>query len=329
MVRRSLFAAALLLTVDSASASVDVTSTSGCALQGKISFSTSVWAASTGGVQLASLYYAERRVELTELPTDSTYGRARVEIRREVVPSIRVVGWAPADGLQLTIRNDAVVVPDHVWVRRGAAVHLTQPKPGEFSVEPRYATFGKVRANVSCGDLALGFEPAPASPTTPATTHRFKGKSTALFDAPNGKQVFTLDLLGSPSSFDVEIRETKGAWLHFQFASGEKIDGWLRAKDLVQPKEEESDAYGALGGLGLSGIGAKSTPVAMVATKDTAVYLDTAKSATVAGTLEKGAKVRAWPAAPGFTMITTWDNDIAPPPGKSFFVLTDDLKISP
>jgi len=321
-------ACALVLVVDTATASVDTDPVGACTLSGKVSLSTTVYSAATSGSALAVLNWTERRIDVTSLPSDSLVGRAHVDARREK-PSMRVVGWMPAESLPFATKADVVVVPDHVWIRGGAALRVLQPKAGDLEIEPRFPTFGKLRAGVGCGDLKLGTDSPKAGPTGPSKTYRFKSKSTKLYDAAGGKQVFTLELLGATNTLDLEIRETKGAWHHLQWASNETVDGWLRAQDLVPVKDDDEGVFGALGGLGLSGSGKSVATAAMIAGRDTSVFLDTAKSALVAGVLEKGAKVRATPSAPGFSAITLWDHDVSAPAGKEFHVATADLQSAP
>lgn len=329
MFRRALLATALLLTVDSARASVDALATSGCAISGKVTLSTTVFSAALGGVALAQLNYVPRKFELTELPSDSSKGRAHVDARTDT-PSIHVVGYAPADAFPIANKVDVTVVAGHVVIRNGSALRILQPQPGDFVVEPKFPSFAKVRGAIACSDLVLGTNYTGVPDSSPGKDYHFKTKTTALYDAPFGKSIFSLELLGTTASYVVEIHESKGAWHHFQSTGPEKIDGWLRAQDLVPLKEDEDSVFGALGGLGLSGIGGtKPAPLPMIALRDSGVFLDTAKTATVAGVLEKGAKVRALPAAPGFSLITTWDNEVSAPAGKSFYVLTADLTAAP
>lgn len=313
--------------IDSAHASGDVSVSSGCTVSGKCSFSTTLYSAVTGGAVLANLAWVTRKVDVSELPADSATGRAKIDARRDT-PSIHFVGYAPADTLQLRSKNDVTVVADHVWIRGGAELRVRQPSPGDFVVEVRHPNFAKLSAPLACGELALGTEGPIAVPTSPSKDFLFKAKSTPLYDAPGGKKIFTLEPTAPLKDFVVEIRESQGAWHHFKFVANEKIDGWLSAKDLVPYKEEVGDFFGA-GGLGMSGSGSGVIPTPMVAAKDTVVWLDASKSGVVVGMLEKGAKVRALSAAPGFSTITLWDWDATAPAGKSFHVLTSDLKPAP
>lgn len=315
--------------VDSARASGEITVPSGCTINGKLAFSTALYSAASGGAQLANLGWTVRKVDVSELPADSATGRAKIDTRRDT-PSIHFVGWAAADTLQLRSKADVAVITDHVWIRSGAPLRVRQPSPGNFVIEPRNPNFGKLSAPLTCSDLALGTDGPVPAPTSPSKEFLFKGKSTPLYDAPGGKQIFTLEPTAPLKDFIVEIRESQGAWHHFKFVANEKVDGWLSAKDLVPHKPDDDNEFG-MGGLGLSGLGGGDGPFPknMVAAKDTTVWLEASKSGVVVGTLEKGAKVRALPAAPGFSTITLWDFDAHPPAGKSFHVLTSELKSAP
>lgn len=331
--RRALLALALLsvtASADRARASADAVASSKCALQGKVAFSGAVYSEPTGGVQLAMLLWSPRRVEVSDLPADTAKGRAHVELRRDQ-PGIRVTGWMPGDSLPLTAKSELVVAADHVFIRAGHPLRVLQPHPGDWFAEPKYPSFAKVRAPLACADLALAATTSAPTDPRPSKPFFFKSKNTPLYDKPGGKVVFGLELLGATDTYQLEVRETKGAWHHFESGGAERIDGWVRAQDLVAPKEDDGgDMLGALGGLGLSGMGGTGpAPVPMTALRDSNVYLDTAKSGVVAGVLEKGAKVRAKPAAPGFSVVTLVEYDVAAPPGKSFFVLSHDLTPSP
>jgi hypothetical protein len=321
---------AVVASVDVARASVDAPVVPSCALSAKVAMSTTVFSAQTGGVELAYLAHAAGRLEVAELPADTLVGRARLEARGDA-PSIRVSGWAPADSLPIALKSDVVVVADHVWLRGGARVRLLQSQPGSFVAEPRSPSFAKVRAPVSCGDLSLSLAEWSDPPrASVGKEYVLKAKSTPLYDAPGGKKVFALEPLGLLGESPFTVWETKGAWLRFERGGPERIDGWLRAQDVTPPKPDDGDAYG-MGGLGLSGTGLGSVPapVPMVAKRDTTVYLDADKSAPAAGVLEKGAKVRATPAAPGFTAIRVWDGGVRAPSGKSFHVRSADLVAAP
>ncbi|MGZ3478370.1 MAG: hypothetical protein ACXVCJ_27980, partial [Polyangiales bacterium] len=276
------------------------------------------------GLELAQLQHFDWLVEVLEFPADTVTGRVRVRARREV-PSIRVDAWVSASTFTYWAQRELPVVVDHVAIASGTTLRLFHPDAAVLDAEPRYATFEKTRAPVACGDIALS---APKStPKAQKAAPRevvLKSPSVPLYDAANGKLVFTLVQVKKNELVSFDAFEKASGFERVHYDGDVRIDGWVRSSDVRAP--DPGDLYG-LGGLGLSGTGGGygSSAPKWAAKVDTEIRLGTDAKAPVVGLLEKGARV--WiTKGPDWSEIRLVDAAAMPPKDKHFFVRTVDLE---
>lgn len=314
--KRTLAIAALLVTTRGRAA-VDVgPASAACTVKGKTVVATQLFEGPIGGAPLATLSNHERIVEVVELPADSLTGRARVRARRDV-PGLRVDGYVAGKALTLSAGKNQVVVTDHVWIRGGAALRLFQ-SANDLEGEPLNAPIANVRTRIACGDLRFGTSWSSA-PTKGADWYFFRKKTTPLFDVPGGEVIFTVTLNANTHNVSVGSITKQGAFHQIVVDDTVRLEGWVRAADL----EPDKDDYGAVGGLGLSGIGTSGSSMPIrTAKQDIEIYLAPSATGPAVGVLEKGAKVYATPVANGFSTITFVDRDAVAPDGKQLHVLT-------
>lgn len=307
---------ALVVTHEAPAANDPIPST--CTVKGQGWVSGSVWSAATGGVELASLSSAERAVEMSDFPDDSS--KQRVHLRAHpLTPGLRVDGYVVGTALPIVNTKEITVVPSVVSIPAGVTLRLLHPKGAQFEAEPRFPTFVGTRGPIACSALATTSKAKP--PVTPASTadYVFRKDSLQLFD-----DDFAKAFLLHPAKKGVVLAgyETKNGFVHVQFADDVVIDGWARTADVK--KLGDDGGYG-VGGLGATGLG--PTITYQYAQRDTDVLLGADASAIRAGVLEKGARVRAFDAGGGFKRVEV--SDAVAPGGKAFHVRSADLGGSP
>lgn len=319
--KRALILALLAFTTPASAAVDNDPSAAACTVKGKQSIQEPLFAGATGGTPLLTLSGHEREIEAYELPGDAHTGRIRVRAKRNV-PGIRVDGYIPGKNVTFSATKDQVVITDHVWIRAGAYLRVFQSATS-LDAEPMHSPIGNVRTRLACSELRFGLSASPA--TTKANGwFYFKQKSTPLLDGPGGKPVFTVSLLVDRTSLRVASLKTQGTFHEIEIFDDVKVSGWVRAVDL---EPEKAGDYGAIGGLGLTGVGTSgsSAPV-RIAKQDVEIYLAPNSAGQSVGVLEKGARVWAAPVTNGFSTITFVERDAVPPDGKQFHVLTSAVQ---
>jgi hypothetical protein len=316
---------ALMMVSAPASAAVDNDpAASMCVVKGKASIGGPLFGTSGGGTPLLTLSSSERLVEAYELPADPVLGRTRIRARR-TVPGIRVDGYIAAKSLTYSVTKEQVVVSDHVWIAPGASLKLFQSAT-DLQGEPWSSSIANVRTRIACEDLHFGLSGYVAGPKLPR--FYFKHKTTQLYDAPGGKLVFTINLLGNPEYQAIGSVKKEGAFHLIEMHDDVKVVGWVRAIDIEAEKPEPGGSMlGALSGIGgLGGDYAAAANAIKTVKFDTDVYLAPNTTGPSVGVLEKGAQVLVHPVANGFSTITLFSRDVLPPDGKEFHVLTSAVQ---
>ncbi len=306
-----------------AHASVDVGTA--CVVRGKSTIGPIVYAGPTGDVQLLSLAYLERSVELSELPPDTIAGRMHLRAHRDV-PGLRADGWVSGKDAPLFAAREIPIVASVVALNPGVTLRVLTEKSSVMRAEPRYPTFARTRAVISCDDLTID-KKVKASPSPPSTkSWIIKNKVAALYATPTGAAVFQLEPLPYDYAIELAGYETVSGFQHVRWNADVHVDGWIKSSDLRAPAPDESGGLGGLMG-GMSGSsGSPSVPKYALASVDTDVFLAPSPGLRAA-ILEKGAKVRVWKMVDGWAEMAI--PDAWAPFGKAFHVRIADLTLLP
>ena len=259
---------------------------------------------------------SELHASYTDFPDTSVGGRARITVGGGTVPSARVVGWTDLGKRVFTIRRDAAIVPDHLWIASGSPIAIRGLHKRALEVErPGSPT---IVARVDCD--ALEYRPAftADAPTVAGVDRRVAGR-TALRGSPDGPVVYELDVTRLLVRSDESVR----GWARIAGrADVLRFDAWVRESDLLpldeRPEHHVDDRH-FVGAIRLTQV----RP--MTASRETALFMGTSPDDAVAiGVLEAHAKVGE--SKRGLRAEIVLDPEtLEPPDGQRFFAAESDL----
>lgn len=267
---------------------------------------TKLYAAPTGGAVLGEFSGSAVRLELREIPADSS-SRAKL-VAIDGAPGLRIEGYIRLSDVQVYAARDLTVHPGHVAIAAGVQV---TPSPGTRSgmlTATRNiigAPAGKsVSAQVACSALTL-----QRTPTTNlevprrARAYAMRKTTIALYERPRGKFLFNLELLdGSAQLF--WGTERKRGYRRVQSRDDLAIDAWVKDRELKPlSREETEDLLVRPPQESRSSVAVKMelnpVPATMSAPRDLPVRASKDAAAAPIGLLESGAQV--------YVMETTLD----------------------
>jgi len=291
-----------------------------CIVHGTIVETITVYDSAQGGEASVLLTGTQRWLELSSFAAKAT----RVHLKSGTTkPSLRVDGFADWSSVSIGSQHDVVVASPLLSIRATVPLRLVE-SGGTVTASPRNPTFRDVSATVTCSDLRIAKANAAPPPPSGGSPRISVGKSIALFAEPKGTPALTLEHAGEPSAVGFSAYESINGFVRVRLVRDVLLDGWVRQSDLVAPGPT---GLGTVGTFGM-GSGWGTSGSSQYAQRDTEVRLGPTPTATLAGTLEKGARVVRWGGTKNkapWIEIRIFDSDAREPPGKAFFVREGDL----
>jgi hypothetical protein len=235
-------------------------------------------------------------VAWSELPTAGVAGaRAHVVLGRGVQPAAKIGGWSSLDDRIFQLQGEAVVVPDHVWLIGGIDVLVRGVKNGAVVVARTLRTGFEAPATVEalakCTNVVWRRDAVPndRGPLLAPATLQARFGAVELHASPGGPIVQRLAAT-TGARFPLTELAREASWVHVTAYLGVlRFDGWVAA-DQTEPLGPPG--VGRLGGSHLTRPPIVHSGRAMIATKETMLYLGTsADDAKPIGVLEVGAKL--------------------------------------
>jgi hypothetical protein len=288
-----------------------------------------VLAARTGTTPIARLARREGAAVIwSELPALGEVRVARVALRGE---GIRVAGWASLVGQEMEVRDRLEIVPDHVWVPRGARVEVLGTREGAVVVAAathfERPAFVEVAAPCGAFGAARATTRAPAGPPYALAT----GKTVELRATPGGPIVFTF--APRPTTAWVWL-DRRGDYAHLAGGqpaevsaldgeTGLLFDGWVRADEVRRVEALD-------GGDGSSGY----DPADLVdqcpidrAGRDAPLFAGAAPGGAPIGSVDHGTALELGEHRGGFVAVTTRNHVVVPAPGQRFWIREGDVEV--
>lgn len=299
----------------------------GCSLRGSIPMSKTVQVFDTasGGQPIARFTGARTPLYVSELPADPRSARAFVATSTGGGDAtVRIQGWVQAASIPVFAARDVAVSP-HVAIAAGTRVEML--RTGSDGIEVQLAIAGTtgqtVRGKASCDALALS--PPPAVDATGTRHWISKGGSVALYDAPNGNVVFSLQLSGE----NVQAfwsTEQRGTFLRVESRSDVVLRGWVRLADVqpVKPGELRGKYVPPQAPAGSVVRLPDDPPLARVV-REVPVHADADRTSKVLGAVEPGAEIYVLSTIAGYVSVLPKGLGIMAPERKGFWIPANEV----
>lgn len=201
---------------------------------------TKVFEQPTGGDVIASLSGGYVPMTMSEIPFDPSSFRARLSTSTGS-EAVRIDGYVPVADWPLFTTTDISVQGASIWISVAQKVKLVRASANSLTVEmPVGGTLKQtVRATAPCGAFSLARpNPEPLEFPKQGRSYMTKKQKVDLYEEPNGKIVFTLNMMeGTGQLFWGE--KTKNGFVHVISRNDLTIDAWIPVRDLEALKKGE------------------------------------------------------------------------------------------
>lgn len=282
----------------------------------------------TGGELIATLTGAYLPMTLSEIPFDPGSSRARLATSTGT-GNLRIEGYVKASSLPLYTAQDISVHGATVWISSAQRVKIVRATKSSLTVEMAVGGTLKqtVRATAPCDAFSLAKgAPQPIELPPKGRSYMTKKQKVELYEQPNGKVVFTLNMMEGTGQLFWGDKIRQG-FVHVLSRNDLTIDAWVPLKDLERIKKDEMmDQYTPpvtpISGATLSfdkppQVGRATQPIPIRAKRD--------ESAKPVGVIEAGAEFYI------LETVTTWTNvmpkhlGVLPPDDGGFWIPSSEV----
>lgn len=300
---------------------------------------TELFDAPVGGNVLATFSGTLVPMVVDRVPFDPKVGRAHITTSLGVpgVPGFRLEGYVAAATIAPYTNRDVPVFGSNLAIANQQAVRLVAATADTLRVERAIQGTRNQVLSVTAPCDAFALSPMPGlmpdvfdgtntGSADKARGYRMRVTDVALFEAPNGKAVYTLQMMeGATQLFWGS--ETRAGFLHVRSRSDIVIDGWVRLRGLEAMRPGElMDPY-VIPPLVGAQIGLNDPPPVKRATKDIPIqgpYPGT--EAPAIGVIEAGTEFYVVANLRGWSSVLPKSLALKPPDGGGFWVETASVE---
>jgi len=214
----------------------------GCMIKGTYppAKNTKVFDQTTGGDVIATLSGSYLPMTMLEIPFDPSTFRARLATSTGT-GNVRIEGFVSVADWPLFTAQDISVQGASIWISASQKVKVVRASANSITVE--MAVGGTlqqtVRATAPCDAFSLAKgKPQPLEFPKQGRSYMTKKQKVDLYEEPNGKVVFTLNMMdGTGQLFWGE--KVRQGFVHVISRNDLTIDAWVPLKDLEPLKKGE------------------------------------------------------------------------------------------
>ena len=284
---------------------------------------TKVFDQATGGNIIASLTGAYLPMTLSEIPFDPTTFRARLATSTGT-GNLRIEGYVSVSDLPLYTAQDISVQGATIWISSAQRVKLVRATKTAITVELAVGGTLKqtVRATAPCEAFALAKGTPQRIELSPkGRSYMTKKEKVELYEQPNGKVVFTLNMMEGTGQLFWGDKVRQG-FVHVISRNDLTIDAWVPLKDLEAIKKDEMMDQYVPPVMPVSGatLSFDKPPLVGRATRPIPIRAKRDESAKPVGVLETDAEFYI------LETVTTWTNvmpkhlGVLPPDDGGFWI---------
>lgn len=199
----------------------------------------------TGGDIIATLSGAYLPMTLSEIPFDPSTFRARLATSTGA-GNVRIDGYVSVSDWPLFTTTDISVQGATIWISAAQKVKIVRATANSITVEmPIGGTLNQtVRVTAPCEAFSLAKgKPQPLEFPSQGRSYMTKKQKVDLYEEPNGKVVFTLNMMeGTGQLFWGE--KIRQGFVHVLSRNDLTIDAWVPLRELEAIKKGEmTDQY--------------------------------------------------------------------------------------
>ena len=282
----------------------------------------------TGGDVIATLSGSYLPMTLLEIPFDPSTFRARLATSTGT-GNVRIEGFVSVTDWPLFTAQDISVHGASIWISASQKVKLVRASANSITVEmPVGGTLKQtVRATAPCDAFSLAKgKPQPLEFPTQGRSYMTKKQKVDLYEEPNGKVVYTLNMMdGTGQLFWGE--KVRQGFVHVLSRNDLTIDAWVPLKDLEPLKKGEMvDQYippvTQISGATLT---FDKPPQVAKATQSIPIRAKRDENAKPVGMIEAGAEFYILESVTSWTNIMPKHLGVLPPDDGGFWIPSSEV----
>lgn len=265
---------------------------------------------------------------MQDIPADAKAERARLSTTARG-DKVRLDGFAVPSQIPVFTTRDIAAVGTQVWVAGGQPVRLVASEPGKLTVERVISGTQSqtVRATAPCDAFAL--EPRVVSGGEidgHARGFMMKRSTIDLYDAPNGKVVFTLKMLEGAAQLFWSNKVSAG-FVQVESRGDLVVDAWAKASDLdpLRPGELSDRLIPPIKQITGAKLKLEDAPRIVKATTDVPIRARREINAPAIGLIEVGAELYVLETVAGWTNILPRELYVTPPDPGGFWIPSGEV----
>ena len=241
---------------------------------------------------------------------------------------VRIEGWASQNAFRFFAGKDLSVVGRHVGIPQGQEDTIADTATDKLLVSRRVAgSKQRVRTKAECDQIVLEPSASQVMDSPPkAHGYQMKGSLLELYDSPDGKVVFTLQLdAGARKAFwSVERR---GGFAHILSQADITIDGWAKVAEFRYVRHDAltDSTYVAPKPWPLRQMKLDNPPAVLVAEREIRIRSQPGVSGAEIGAIEKGARFYPMEVSGEWISVLPENLGVLPPDGGGFWVRREHL----
>jgi hypothetical protein len=312
---------------DEASAPPAGATSSQCTLKGTLPGpkGTPIHDAAQGGRVIATLTGALLPLRMSQIPTDPTQGRAKIQTS-DGAAAVRIEGYAAPSSFRVYTAKDVPVVADHVWISSGHEVKLTKAQGAQLTAQRTIAGSNaqQVSGTAGCDAFTLARVGVTAQEVPGnGRGYTMKRSSIDLHDDADGDVVFTLQMTEGAGQLFWST-ETRAGFVHVLTRSDVTIDAWAKVGALDPLKKGEMmDPVSPA--VAVAQLRLDKPPPLRTATKDIPIRARRDAGEKAIGVIEAGAEFYPMETVAGWTKILPKHLGFTPPDEGGFWVASADV----
>jgi len=305
-------------------------SLSQCTLKGSqpLAKGTQIHDAVKDGRVIAEMTGAIVPLQMSEIPSDPTQGRARLQTSNGT-PTVRIEGYVTPSVATIWTAKDVPVAAGHVWISDGQKVKLTKAQTSQLTAELTIAGSQNqtVKGTAGCDSFALE-KGAVTTFQVPGNGRGYQMKSTTLelYDDANGSVVFTLNMMEGTGQLFWST-ESKAGFVHLVTRGDITVDAWAKWSALTPLKKGEMMDQAIPGQTLITGasLSLDKPPPLLKATKDIPIRARRDDKEKAIGVIETGAEFYVVESIVGWANVLPKHLGMTPPADGGFWILSSDV----